>query len=174
MFAAKGPLLAALTFLAVAVPMDASVILTSSSGGVYTYEFAIAPGNQLFFGIGDRITFTGLVGVTNASVSGPDLAGGLTTCGITATSVCFGAPSPLDLDNISSSTVDFGTLIIDAPGTTVGSVLYTLSVDGTMTGGETGGPHSLSTLPSPEPGGLPLIAGGAAVLLLVAPFRRKK
>jgi hypothetical protein len=116
----------------------------------------------MFFNIGDRLTFTGLTGVTGASVGGLDLSGSFTTCGVTATSVCFGAASLIDLDNITNGTVTFNDLVIDSTSTSIGSVLYSYSNGNS--GGEVGGPVGSSSS-TPEPGTLPLLAAGAILSL---------
>jgi len=147
----------------------ATLVLESASGGVYTYGFQLAAGEQLFFNTGDRITLTGLFGVTGASVGGPDLSGSLTTCGVTATSVCFGSPGLLDLDNISGATEDFGVLTIDSSSTTTGSVNYSL-VGATPIAGEVGGPAAGSSS-VPEPPTIPLFLG---CTLLLGSLRKRR
>ena len=146
------------------VPAHAGIVtLESAANGVYNYVFDVPAGQQVFFNIGDRIIFSDLAGVTGASVSGPDLAGDLTTCGVTATSVCFGAPNPLDLDNITNNTISFGTLTIDSTDTTVGNVFYKLEAS-PATSGDIGGPVAgIGAIP--EPGSFPLLSGGLILLL---------
>ena len=113
------------------------------------------------FDTGERINFTGLTGITGASVGGPDLSGSFTTCGVTSTTVCFGAANPIDLDNIGNSTQIFGTLVIDSTSTDVGSVFYAFS-NADRGKGEIDGPVGSS---APEPATLPLLSAGLILSL---------
>ncbi len=149
----------------------ATMVLTSDVAGVYTYQIQVSAGQQLFFNIGDRINFTGLSGVTGASVSGLDFLGNLTTCGVTATTVCFGAPNPFDLDNITNSNIDFGSLIIDSTATQLGNISYSLDNNpNSGLNGEVSGPVSGGAT-APEPASEALSA--LALIVLPAFVKRR-
>src|ERR1035438_8814676 len=72
--------------MAVAVSSHAaSITLESINSGVYQYQLALAPGDEVVFTADSQINFTGLVGVTAVS----PIDAGFTSCGFTGTSACF-------------------------------------------------------------------------------------
>jgi hypothetical protein len=68
----------------------ASIVLTSSGGGVYDYGLTVAAGEVVNFVAPDKITLSGLSGVTGASVADIlNLAGLISVSSFTASSVVY-------------------------------------------------------------------------------------
>lgn len=147
--------------LAGCTPADLSVTYAGDTGGVYSYTFTVV--TPCDFVNDDAIGFDDMVGVTGAS---------------TADSVfneVLHAPTEAAFentdDNESISSADDGTLIIDAPNTTPGTVnLIFGSVDDSVDPPITG-PAALAVA-APEPGALALTGIGLLGLLLV--MRKRK
>jgi hypothetical protein len=87
----------------------ATITLISSGGGVYNYGLTLNPFESLSFDAEDRITLSGLSGITST-----DAEYNLDTCGFTETTACFD-PSVSGLGNFSSSPFIFSLLRVTRP-----------------------------------------------------------
>lgn len=118
-----------------------TLTLTSSSAGVYDYAVTPNPGEQVVFDQNQTIALSGLSGVTGAAVSG-NLANDFTVQSFNATSAVFALKLSVFAFDMTS-----GTLVVDSPVLTTGTVDFSLQTanEGTVMG-TTQGPVVVSVV----------------------------
>ena len=111
----------------------ASIVLTSSGGGVYDYGLTAASGEVVNFAAPDKITLSGLSGVTGASVADILIMAGLiSVSSATPSSVVYGWETPF----VDLGPLTVGTLVVDSSVLTLGTVDFSMQ---TLTGGTVSG-----------------------------------
>ncbi len=150
---------AALVLMALAVSSQAaSITLESINSGVYQYQLALAPGDDIVFNMDSQITLTGLAGVTATSA----LNIGFTSCGFTATSACFAeVVESQTFSNPGSSPTAFDLFTVTSTATS-GLVDYSAQATSPFSG-QVDGPAA-----APEPNAGLLTGAGLLGLLWFA------
>ena len=150
-----------------------SIVFIAGGNGQYDYEITIGANTNVTFLLNEAITFTGLSGVTGASLSG-DLGtfGFFTVQSFTSSSVTFvqsGFNPLLTFVNAGNNfPTTAGTFVIDSTAP-VGTVDWSGTASGALNTGTVAGPFSPVT--TPEPSSLLLLAGGLTASL---GLRRKR
>lgn|SRR5262245_52756835 len=163
------PILVASAVLALGLAPSAkadtfSISLISSGSGLYDYAITVQPGSTAIFNKFETISFTGLSGVTGASVGGVlGVASAFTVQSFTSSSVTF-VQSEVGVVSIG---ITVGDLVIDSTAP-LGTVGWSGTSNGQLNSGTVSGPVSSAT---PEPSSLLLLAGGLTGLF---GLRRKR
>jgi len=143
-----------------------SISLISSGSGLYDYGITVPGLSSAGFFKNETITFTGLSGVTGASTT----LSGFTVQSFSFSSVTFvqSLVNQSVFDNILNVPFSFGDFIIDSTAP-LGTVDWSGIANGQLNSGTVAGP--VSSVTTPEPSSLLLLAGGLAGLF---GLRRKR
>jgi hypothetical protein len=143
-----------------------TITLASSGGGVYEYDIDAPAG--AFFSLDQTITLSGLSGVTGASVS--DSLTDFSVSSINSTSVTFEQTGAAN--GVAFGSGNWGTLVVDSPVLTTGTVDYSMMVVGAPNGisGMVEGPVGAAV---PEPATWAMALLGFAGLSFAARRRAK-
>lgn len=139
-----------------------SIVLQSSTSGVFQYQLVLGPGESAVFDMNSEINLSGLSGIT--STSAQDI--GFSSCGFTPSTACF--VEQFGSETFSNSTgtgnSQFNLFTITSTSSAKGLVDYTAAAESPFSG-QAQGPVDTTTAPDPGTG-LLTAAGLAGFLLL--------